>query len=750
VQKVLVDGEEFFGDDPTMATQNIAAKAVDKVQVFDTKSEQQQITGITNNADGKTVNIKLKENSKKGYFGKAYAGTDFDKYVDAKLLYNNFVGKKKFSVYGTKSNVSGGGLNWEDRQKLGIENDFEYDEINGYYFSFGSGDEFSDWNIKGLPDSYSAGALYSNKWNDDNQSLNGSYRFNQLGTSNTESILQQNILANTVNYNNKYINSSTLHKQHAFNGKYEWKIDSLASLKFVTADLYKTGELASGTNSEYLNYNKEYINRSNQERQNTTYRTQSDNQLTYKQMFLKKDRLWLTTARFGYTQDDQNGINTTHTEFYNNNVIDSVSDIDQMRKIYGESRTVGIKSTFSEPLNNKMALVIDYAYNQNNSVSDRNTYNKTPNGKYESLDTVYSNNFDLIANSHSGSAILKYMYKNLRFAMGSGISSVMLKLNNKDNNTHTTYNFTRITPQAQMSYSFKPQTRLSFTYRGTTQPPNISQLQPVRDNNDPLDVTVGNPNLKVGFNHNFNAFYNQFKMLSGTGIWINGSFNFINNAVTNSVFLDTTTGKQVNMPVNVNGVQNWNFWGQWNKGMGEKKLSKGLRFNGNGGRGINFINGIKNITDYEMIQFGPSLSYDYPDKYNFYISPELGYNYTRSSLNPNQKNKYFSLGGWMNGFIVLPGKFELNTDMNLNLQQKINGFTPGLNQIIWNAGLAKKVFKDKSGKIIFSVNDILDQNKGFSRVINSNFVSEDRFSRISRYFMLKFEWTFNKMPGATK
>ncbi|HTM93090.1 MAG TPA: carboxypeptidase-like regulatory domain-containing protein, partial [Flavisolibacter sp.] len=138
VGKVLVDGEEFFGDDPTMATQNIGAKSVDKVQVYDTKSDQQNLTGISSGTETKTVNIKLKEDAKKGSFGKAYAGSDFSKLVDAKALYNKFVGKKKISFYGTKSDISTGSLNWEDRQKLGIEENYEYDEISGYYYSFGS------------------------------------------------------------------------------------------------------------------------------------------------------------------------------------------------------------------------------------------------------------------------------------------------------------------------------------------------------------------------------------------------------------------------------------------------------------------------------------------------------------------------------------------------------------------------------------------------------------------------------------
>ncbi|HEV7620987.1 MAG TPA: TonB-dependent receptor [Flavisolibacter sp.] len=748
VQKVLVDGEEFFGDDPTAATQNIGAKYVDKVQVYDTKSEQQQLTGITNNADGKTVNIKLKDNNKKGYFGKLNAGYDFNKYVDVKGIYNNFVGKRKLSAYVTKSNISTGSLNWEDRQKIGLENDIEYDEIGGYYFSTNSNDEFSDWTLRGLPDSYSAGLFFNNKWNDDKQGVNGSYRYNRLRTMNDATTFIQNILQNTVNYRNKYQHSDVLNQQNAANGKYEWKTDSLTSFKFSTAGIYKTSDLAGTNNSAYLNANKEYINTSTQVLQNHTKRTQSDNQLTYKQMFNKKDRLLLTTIRFGYISDQQNGINITHTNFYKNNVIDSVDLIDQMKIFNGNSKTFGFKTVYSEPLSKKLALILDYAYNQNNSTSDRRTYNKSSYGKYEMLDTIYSNNFQLNAFSNSSSAIFRYIDNKFRLSAGSGISSVKLNLFNLYTNTHTAYNFTNLTPQAQVAYTFKPQTRLSFNYKGTTIQPGINQLQPLRDNNDPLNVFIGNPNLKVGFNHSLSAYFNQYKVLKGSGIWLNFNYNIVNNAITNYNIVDTVTGKQTSTPVNVNGNRNWSFWTNFNKGEGEKKLSKGIQFNGNGGRSVNYSNGQKNITDYSTLNAGLSLGYDFPDKYNFYFNPETGYSTTTSSLQPGTRNNYFTYGGNFNGFYMLPGKIELSTDINANLQQKISGFAPGVNIVVWNASIAKKVFKNKSGKFIFLANDILDQNKGFNRIINSNYIQEERYSRISRYFLLKFEWTFSKMPGS--
>ncbi len=752
VDKVLVDGEEFFGDDPTMATQNISAKAVDRVQVFETKTEQQQITGMTSGNEGKTVNIKLKEDAKKGAFGKIIAGTDFNKYVDAKVLYNRFVGKKKISVYGTRTNINAGSLNWEDRQKLGIENDYEYDELSGYYFSFGGGDDFNDWNLRGLPDAYTAGALFSNKWNADRSNINLSYRFNSLGTTNVGTTLTQNILPTGLSYSNRYTNKDALNQQHAVTGKYEWKLDSLASIKIVSGNTYKTSHTKGTDIGEFLNANRDTINRSFRNYDNSTKRNQTDNQLTYKQLFRKKNRLWQTVFRYGVTDDDNDGLNNTKIRYFTNGVFDYADTVDQQKLFDGHSTTYGVKSTFSEPLSASWTLVMDYAYNKNHSVSKRNTFEKGFTGKYEVLVTDFSNNFELDAFSHSGNAIFRFTGKKVRASVGSGISTVKLGLQNLDNSSFNKYNFLNITPQAGFNYSPKQQTNLNFGYRGTTRQPTINQLQPIRDNTDPLVEYIGNPDLKVGFNHNFNINYNQYKVLKQVYSYAYFSYNIQQNAITQFNTIDPATGKRTYYPVNVNGNTNWNFGGNWNKSGGmfkaaDKKPEYGLSINASGAKYINFINGQKATTKSYGVNLSLNFGIEVEDKYDFSISPSVGYNSSAYSLSSGGDNNYFTYGGRFDAEIMLPWKLELATDINADLRQRINAFATNSNLVIWNARLTKKIFKKDTGKISFIANDLLDDNKGFTRTINSTFIIDDHFQRISRYFLLKFEWSFNKSPG---
>lgn len=751
VDKVLVDGEEFFGDDPTMATQNLSAKAVDKVQVFDTKTEQQQLTGITSGTEGKTINIKLKEDKKKGAFGKIIAGSNFDNLVDAKGLYNSFVGKKKVSLYGTRSGVNTGSLNWEDRRKLGIENDMEYDEIGGFYYSYGSADDFSDWSLRGLPTATTGGGLFSNKWNADKHNVNLSYRYNRLETENTASSFTQGLFP-SLTLENRLTKSTGLNEQHAINGKYEWKIDSLTSFKFTTNAIYKQTKGREQTYRDFTNEENVLVRIGNQTRENDNTRIQNDNSLVYKQLFKKKNRQLLTTFRFGITEDDNEGLSDVRTDFDRNSdgIMDSVALVDQLRLFDGHSQTMGAKVTFSEPITNKMNLVLDYAHNRNNSSSYQNTYNESSNGKYDVRDESFSNNFDMNAYSHSTMAVLRYTDKKIRFAAGTGVSSVKLKLQNVDNKEKMNYDFLNLTPQASFNYAFKQQTNWSFNYRGTTRQPSINQLQPLRDNTNPLFIIEGNPDLKVAFNHSISSFFHSYKVLARRGLFASASFNKITNAITTASTLDPRTGKRTSRPVNVNGNYNWYTWGQINKNGGEKKLGRGISLDASGGRNISFLNGERNTTDYQRVELGFNLNYDFPEKYSFEIRPEIGKNFssTRSVTGGTRNTDYLTYGGRINGMVMLPGKLELTSDCNFDLRERLEAFGSATNIILWNANLSKKIFKKKDGKIILEARDLLDQNKGFNRNINSNFITEDRFSRIGQYFLLKFEWSFNKMPGA--
>ncbi|MEI6947651.1 outer membrane beta-barrel protein [Paraflavisolibacter sp. H34] len=746
VDKVLVDGEEFFGDDPTVATQNLSARAVDKVQVYDTKSEQQQLSGMTTGNEGKTVNIKLKESAKRGAFGKQALSTDFHNYLDIRSMYNKFVGNKKISVYGTQSNVNAGSLNRQDRQKLGFENDYEYDEVSGYYSTIGGGDEFG--NVSGLPEAYSAGGLFGNKWNAGKHNVNGSYAYNRLGATNERSSLTRNVLPNKgLQVTSSTSGSEGLRQQHSANGKYEWKIDSLASVKLVTTGAYKWSNTFDSTLTFTRNELDALVNKNDQHGTSEANQLRIDNQLVYKQLFKKKNRQLLTTLRHGLIDDEGQQHQYALMTFYRDgSPRDSV--VDQQRHNEGQSQTLSAKVTYNEPLTAKWNLVTDYSFSQNQSSSDRATYNRSANGKFEKLDSLYSNNFDLTANANHGTAILRFVDKKFRFGFGSGLSTVALKLNNLSQHTRTNYRFTNYTPQANFSFMPKQQTSLSLNYRGTTRQPSIDQLQPIRNNNDLLNVYIGNPDLKVGFNHNLSTFFSKYKVLTGEGIWVNAGYNLTNNAITNYATYDEKSGKRTTTPVNVDGNDNWYFYGQWGRSGNGRKWNYSVQLEGNGGHTISFINAQKGVNTYSNGTISGSIGYEKEEKLYLSLRPKIGRNDARFSLRPGEDNAYLTYGGQAVVNITLPWKLQVNTDLNADLRQLTLGADRRVNRYLWNGTIKRKVLKKDAGQIVLVANDILNQNRGFYQFINGTNTSEGRSSQIARYFLLRFEWNFNQMPGA--
>ncbi|HKG67711.1 MAG TPA: carboxypeptidase regulatory-like domain-containing protein, partial [Segetibacter sp.] len=253
VEKVLVDGEEFFGDDPTMATKNLQADAIDKVQVFDKKSDQAAFTGIDDGTKKKTLNLTLKEDKKKGHFGKVELGSDFKDRWNNSVMVNSFKSKRKLSIYGIMSSTGKTGLSWDERGKYGESNNIDYDEDGGYWFLSGGEDEFDSYGSfrgQGLPTGWSGGVQYSKKYDNDKQNFNGSYKYNRLNTIGGGNTISQSILPGNVFYNRESSSALSRKQRHALNGTYERQIDSFTSIKIKANGFI-------GDQNIFTNYNSE-------------------------------------------------------------------------------------------------------------------------------------------------------------------------------------------------------------------------------------------------------------------------------------------------------------------------------------------------------------------------------------------------------------------------------------------------------------------------------------------------------------
>jgi hypothetical protein len=749
VKKVLVDGEEFFGDDPTLVTQNLRADMVDKVQLYDKKSEQADFTGIDDGQRDKTINLKLKDSKKNGYFGKLSAGQGTDGFYDYQAMFNYFRRKEKIAGYGIFSNTGKTGLNWQERDNYGqsFAGNLDYDETSGNFTYTGLSNDFDSWDGRfqgqGIPSVKTGGLHYNNKWDDDRQSINGNYKIMQLDVNNVAATNSKNILPDSFYFNNQTERSFNHILRHSLDGSYEIKFDSSSTLKLSANGGMDHKTTFSDFSSEALASDSSVVNRNNR-----TVSTEGDNRavnsdLLWRKKLAKKGRTFSLNIRENFTSNTSTGILGSNTGFYDKGVLTHDSVVDQHKDFRTENVLLDTKITYTEPLSKISFLTATYSLSVNNSHSNRTSYNKDVAGKYTSLDSLYSNDYQFNVLTNTGGLNYSLVGKKWRVGGGTGIGFTRFDQRDIHADTSAKRRFVNWYPNASLTYTFNPQKRLSFRYNGSMNQPSLNQLQPIRTNDNPLNIIVGNPNLKPEFRHRFGLNFNDFKIMTERGIWADISYNFTQNALGNSSNIDTG-GKRTSQTVNVDGNHSLSAYLDYNIKLKKLGVYFNVFTNFNLNSNTSVINNRQNTTNSNNYSFGFSIYKSKDKKYDFSLRPSASYTDSRSSINTLAPTRYWTYTIHPEFNIYLPLKFFVHADADMNLRQKTAEFNNNLNNTLLNAALGKKFLKNDALVIRLSGNDLLDQNLGFSRNTNSNFISQNTYSTIKRYFMLSAVWNFTK------
>jgi hypothetical protein len=311
------------------------------------------------------------------------------------------------------------------------------------------------------------------------------------------------------------------------------------------------------------------------------------------------------------------------------------------------------------------------------------------------------------------------------------------------------YNFVNFIPRANYTYKFKPNESLRINYNGTTTAPSLEQLQPTRVNTDPLNVYIGNPFLKQSFRHNIDAGYNFYNVLKEKGMFTNLRFGVTDNAFVQASFVDSS-GKRTYFTVNADGNYNINFNSDyqfkikgfsWGNGIGP-----GFSFN----RSVELINGVKNINNTKTYIVRISTSTYKPEKYNVWISTDLRWNDSRSSVNTSANAQYWSVNLNGSGSKTFAKKWEVGSDVSLQMRQKDPRFPDANSFTTWNGYLIKRFFKENQFELKLQVNDILNQNKGYNRNFSSYSYTETYYETLKRFWLLTATWNFSKNGKPTK
>ncbi len=744
VQKVLVDGEEFFSDDPAVVTKNLRADAVDKVQAFDKKSDQAVFTGIDDGQKIKTLNLTLKEDKKKGYFGKAEAGGDFNRYGYGKLLANSFKGKRKISGYLTTDNTKFESLNWNENQNYGGNTNMTTEVTDdGGIMMWGSGDEFS-WGT-GFPRSVTGGFHFSNKWNKDKHNSNNTYQFNQLDISGINSNKTQNILPGADLISTSVQDQVSSRKRNKITSTYEWQIDSTSSLKVTARGSIVNSNMASNYLGRTITSDSILLNQSNRNTSTVDENKTMNTTIFYRKRFKKMGRTISWNNDINYNDRADDGFLIADNTFYDSfGTLIKRENVDQQKTNKQIATTINSTINYTEPLWKNTFLVLNYKLSVSRNDAERNTFAKNAaNNKYENLVDTLSNHFIFNTTGHNGSVNIRYNVKKFNFSIGTGLGTVNYRLNDLVKQTDRNVIFNNFIPAVTFNFTPKQQRRLNFSYNGSTRNPSLSQIQPIIDNIDPLNLTIGNPNLKQSFVHEFNLGGSDYKILKSRRVRFNVNFSKTENAISNSSFLDNQ-GRRVNQAINVAG--NYSLSGSFGYGFEIiPSLNIGLDIGPRINQFANRVNGIDNITKNRATDISFNMGY-WGDKWiNFYAYGSAVYNNSTTSIRPDISTKFWSYNAYANvQFKLKKIKTYIDLDLNANIFQKTAVFADQRDVYIVNASARKVISKNDQWEIKASVNDLFNQNLGINRNASSNFITETTNQTIQRYFLFSLIWNFSK------
>jgi hypothetical protein len=749
VGKVLVDGEEFFGDDPTLVTRNIRGDMVKNIQIYDKKSDQAKFTGIEDGIKTKTINVTLKEDKKKGYFGQLTGAYGTKGYYQEQLMANLFRNKSKFSVFGNMANTGKIGLSSSDNDKYGINGITNSLFSRGILFSLKTTDDdpsIERYNGQGYPVARTAGTHYDSMWNSDKETINANFLTGSLNiTGNKNTIVRNELPSNILTT----VSDQSFERYSArtkLDVTYTIKIDTTSSLKVSIDGALKKSRssidiISSALRGDSIRVNSGIRSLSNLESQDIFNASQFYSKKLGKPrrtISLQLNQSFNTTGSSGYLDATNDFYSNNQTSIYRTDQVHQYKTWSLRNQIFGGNLS------YTEPITRTISLISGYGIGINRSVSDRRSFNRSTAGDYDLIDYGYSNNYDFREFNQRAEVSFNYNKGKQTIQIGNEISSVNFSQFDRFSNTGYRKEFINWLPSAIFIKSVKQQT-FRFDYRGSTIQPTIDQIQTARTNDDPLNIVIGNPDIHTAYKHALSLYFVTAKSLSKRSIMVNMKYAIVNNPIVNNITTDAegrTTYQAINFSPGNN--ESLSFEGTYNKTI--KSLDLNTVF------ALSFYNTIdygvsNNEVNRRNAQTYAARLYFFKyklKKYNFSYNFRPSYTRSQSTLGKQFDNNGFGLTNDLSLTVNLPKKIELATVGSYTFQAATNAFDQDYKLLLVNAALSKKFFEKENLKLSVTVNDIFNRNIGFNRSALGTTLVQNSYSTIRRYLMFSLSWDLSK------
>jgi len=748
VQRVTVDGREFFGRDPKLATRNLPADAVEKVQVFDRKSDNAQFTGIDDGQREKTINLELKEEKRNGAFGNLMGGIGTDDRFQASASVNRFAKGKQISFLGMGNNINEQGFSIGDfmnfsggAQSMGGGGGTRTITINAGGGGGNSGPSLNTGGRQsGIMTNYAGGVNFNKDINKDTK-LTSSYFYNHLDRDLSTDLSRTNFFPNE-SLNNVLLQKSkqlSTNNNHRGTLMIDHNIDSANTIRATVNASYTETEQNTISQGETRKLDDNSLLNENLRK---TFNNQStfglNSSLLYRHRFAKKGRSMSTNLSMGLSSTDSDGTLNTSNKIYNQTPGEQL--VEQTNTQTTDNQSWGATVSYTEPLGGRKYLEANYNFQTNRNDLNREVYDVDSGTPL--FNSQLSNKY--ISNYIYNRPGLNFKMNREKYSVTAGASYQMTSLKGDliSRDVKIDRTFSNLLPTVHFNYDFSSFKHLRMDYETSMQEPTIQQLQPVVDNSDPLNIYVGNPSLVPAYVHriqlNYIAF-NPAKFINFFG-FINTSY--MKNAIVNSQTTDPVTFARITVPVNVSSSKNLSA--NLNGGFPIKKLKS--RFNigptASISESITVLNAQDNAVNNKTLGGTVRYNFTYKEFIILDLSANLSHQETKYEFStPDQQ--YFNQTYRSELNLNFLKNYAFNTSYEYFIYSST---TTDFRQTIpfLNLSVSRFMLKNKAGELKIGVNNLLDQSNSVSQNAGDNYIQQQTTNNLGRYYMLSFTYALNK------
>ncbi len=742
VSGVKVNGKEFFGGDVKAATREIPVEMIDKIQIIDDYGDQANFTGNKNGDPEKIINLQLRKDKNEGYFGNATIGAGTKNRYIASGSVNQFKNNTQFNITVNANNINKETFNTSMPGSRGGGRG------GGNAMGRNGGNEagtLADNTASGITNLGNIGMNYRN---DANKKLShyGSYVYTNKNTETISETLLQTFFENNNNNTEQQNIDTSKGKNHRINYNVEYKLDSNNFIKITPQFSWRTSQTNNQSNFEISNSQSLSTTIGKQLFQSNVISPYYSGNILWNHKFGKKGRTLSINTNSNFNSN-------TQADAYNNasgiilvNPTDTINRQNlQQVDIQNSSRNMGASFSYTEPLNTKNSLELEYRLNNSVINNDRKTANYDSTSNLFLLADSLSNKFINTYTTNKLALNWNYTTSKYNFVIGLGAQHANITIENISNNYINTQPILNFIPTAQFNYNFNRTKKINFSYFGRTSQPSSAQLQPVRDISNRQFITVGNPDLQPEFTNTFRVRFNNFNAKTNFNIFTMLRYEFVLDKITTNV-RNLGLGVQETNYLNADNNNRISLYSNIGKAFSNRKYN--VRWNNyiNYANSLAFSNNIANYAKQLYASERLSLDVNLSDWLNISLGGTYAMRKNRYSLNAFTNQTTNTFGLFNEALISLPKNFRIQYSLNKNFN---NGFASNVNAnpFIINGYVEKQFLKGNKGSFRLTAYDLLNQNININRTIDNNSITDAQDNRLTQYFLLSFIYRISKFSG---